>query len=158
IELAIPRLLVLPRAQDEMAAFPVESLLGETYPHLLGAKRHIIVVKHQHWFLFVACLIMALISASTPHHRCDWRRLQALPVAQTRAPPRRLPASLRERSRILRRSGSAPRRCVPFPPFAPRAVCVARRHPRVRQNHWRARSHKHKPRNARQAADRMFLA
>src|SRR5215470_1492832 len=77
IELAIPRLLVLPCAQDEMAAFPVEALLGKTHPYLLGAKRHIVVVKHQHWFLSVLCLFKALGSASTPRHRCGRRRLRA---------------------------------------------------------------------------------
>src|SRR5262245_58224529 len=77
IELAIPGLLVLPRAQDQRPACPFESLLGETHPRLLGAKRHIVVVKHQHWFLFVLCLFMALGWASTLPLRCGRRRLQA---------------------------------------------------------------------------------
>jgi hypothetical protein len=48
VELAIPGLLMLPRAQDEMAALPFESFLRETDPHLLRAERHVIVIEHQH--------------------------------------------------------------------------------------------------------------
>ena len=48
IELDVPVLLVLPRAQIEMLALPREALFGETEAYLLRAARHVVVVERQH--------------------------------------------------------------------------------------------------------------
>ena len=52
IEIAVPGLLMLPCTQGEVAAVPFEAFLGKTEPHLLRAKRHVVVIEHQHCFVF----------------------------------------------------------------------------------------------------------
>src|ERR1700716_1521642 len=51
VEFEVPGLLVLRRAQHEVAAFPIELFLGEAQPHLLRAERHVVVIERQHRFL-----------------------------------------------------------------------------------------------------------
>src|SRR5262249_34609019 len=48
IELEVPLLLVLARAQRDVAVLPVEAFLGEAHANLLGAQRHIVVVERKH--------------------------------------------------------------------------------------------------------------
>ena len=48
IELEVPRLLVLARAQYEMAILPRKPLFGEADPHLLRAERHVVVIQSKH--------------------------------------------------------------------------------------------------------------
>src|SRR5215212_4590058 len=48
IELDVPGLLMLTGAEHEVTVLPFESFFRETHAHLLGAKRHVIVVESQH--------------------------------------------------------------------------------------------------------------
>ena len=78
VEFEVPGLLVLRRAQHEVAAFPIELLLGEAHPHLLRAERHVVVIERQHCSLPGSLRSFSFrASASTAPARCEWLRSRA---------------------------------------------------------------------------------
>jgi hypothetical protein len=47
VELDVPVLLMLAGTEIEMPALPIEAFLSQHQPHLLGAARHVVVVKRE---------------------------------------------------------------------------------------------------------------